>query len=100
MAGLAQLSLAHSGMAKAAAGAAAAALGTTAVLEAAAAIAPHAEGIATILRALGPWAVACAVAAVAAWFLWQRWRQQLRVARRSAPCSAGSDASSRRSRPR
>jgi hypothetical protein len=90
MAGLVQPGLAHSGTAKAAAGTAAAAIGTTAVLEAAAAIAPHAEGIATILRALGPWTVACVVAAVAAWFLWHRWRQQKRVA---GPIAASRDPS-------
>jgi hypothetical protein len=80
MAGLVQPGLRHSGTAKAAAGTAAAAVGTTAVVEAAAAIAPHAEGIAGIARALGPWTVAAVVVAIAAWFLWQRWRQQRRVA--------------------
>jgi len=81
MAGLVQPGLAHSGTAKAAAGTAAAAVGTTAVLEIATQVAPHVEGIATVLRALGPWTVACAVVAVAAWFIWQRWLRQQRVAR-------------------
>jgi hypothetical protein len=80
MAGLVQPGLAHSGTAKAAAGTAAAAVGTTALMEVVTEIAPHADGIATVLRALGPWTVVCVVLAVAAWFIWQRWRRQHRIA--------------------
>jgi hypothetical protein len=79
MAGLVEPGLAHSGTVRAAVGTAAAGLSAAAVLEAATALAPHAEGLAAIARALGPWGVAFAVIGVAAWTIHQRLQRQREV---------------------
>jgi hypothetical protein len=43
-----------------------------AVVDAVTTLAPHADGLASVLRALGPWGVAVAVIGVAAWAIHQR----------------------------
>ena len=81
MAGLVQPGLAHSGTVRAAAGSVVAGVTAAAVVDAVTTLAPHAEGMAAVLRALGPWGVAAAVIGVAAWTIHQRLQRQREVTR-------------------
>lgn len=81
MAGLVQPGLAHSGTVRAAAGSVVAGVTAAAVVDAVTTLAPHAEGLASVLRALGPWGVAAAVIGVAAWTIHQRLQRQRDVTR-------------------
>jgi hypothetical protein len=80
LAGLVEAGVTRTGTVRAAAGTAAAGITTAAVVEAVALVAPHAEGLAAVLRALGPWAVAAVVVAVAAHAVHQRLLRQRAVA--------------------
>ena len=63
---------AATGTGRAAAGTAAAGVGALAVVEAVQQMAPHVAALGAIAERIGPWAAAIALAAAAAWFLWQR----------------------------
>ena len=52
-----------------------------AVVDAVTTLAPHAEGLAAVLRALGPWGVAAAMIGVATWTIHQRLQRQREVTR-------------------
>jgi hypothetical protein len=79
LAGLVEPGIARTGTVRAAAGAAAAGLTAATVLEAVELIAPHADGLASVARALGPWGVALAVAGAAAWAIVQRLQRQREI---------------------
>ena len=79
MAGLVQPGLANSGTVRAAAGSVVAGVTAAAVVEAVTTLAPHAEGLAAVLRALGPWGVAVAVIGAAAWAIHGRLQRQREV---------------------
>lgn len=75
MAGLVEPGVAGTRTARVAAGTAAAGVATAGTAEILSAVAPHASGLAELVQAAGPWLVAATVAAIGAWFVWQRARR-------------------------
>jgi hypothetical protein len=80
MAGLVEPGIARTGTVRAAAGSVVAGVTAAAVIDAVTTLAPHADGLASTLRALGPWGVAAAVIGVAALTIHQRLQRQREVA--------------------
>jgi hypothetical protein len=79
LAGLVEPGIARTGTVRAAASTAAAGLTAAVVIETVTALAPHANGLASMARALGPWGVALAVAGAAAWAILQHLQRQREI---------------------